>query len=94
MMEEQLYITALYDYYANLLTEKQRGYFEEYYFDNLTMEEIATNMEISKNAVSKCLMEVKEKLEFYEHALHLYENKQKIKKALTKEELDKIVEFI
>lgn len=93
-MEEQLYITALYDYYAKLLTEKQRAYFEDYYFDNLTMEEIAFNKEISKNAVSKCLMEVKEKLEFYEDVLHLYENNKRIKQRLTKEEVAKIIDFI
>ncbi len=94
MMEEQLYITTLYDYYAKLLTDKQREYFEDYYFDNLTMEEIAFNKEISKNAVSKCLMEVKEKLEFYEDTLHLYENNKKIRQVLTGDEIAKIIDFI
>ena len=38
MMDEFNYLASLYDYYQGLLTEKQRSYFEDYYFDNLLME--------------------------------------------------------
>ena len=93
-MENQIYVTSLYDYYKGLLTKKQQEYFEDYYFDNLTMEEIADNNEVSKNAVSKSLIEVKDKLEEYENILSLYKNKQKIEEILEQEELDKIIEFI
>ena len=68
-MENQIYVTSLYDYYRGLLTTKQQEYFEDYYFDNLTMEEIADNNGVSKNAVSKSLIEVKDKLEEYENIL-------------------------
>lgn len=40
-MNELNYLTSLYDYYKDLLTNKQRDYFEEYYFENLLMDEIA-----------------------------------------------------
>lgn len=93
-MENQIYFTSLYDYYKGLLTNKQREYFEDYYFDNLLMDEIADNNGVSKNAVSKSLIEVKEKLEEYESILHLYSNKIKIEELLEQEELDKIIEFI
>lgn len=93
-MDAQIYLSNLYDYYKNLLTDKQQAYFEDYYFDNLTMEEIAENNNISKNAVSKSLIEVKEKLENYENILHLLENKKSIASILTKEELDKIIDYI
>ena len=33
-MENTIYMTMLYDYYKNLLTDKQRAYFEDYYFNN------------------------------------------------------------
>ena len=82
-MNELNYLTSLYDYYKDLLTNKQRDYFEEYYFENLLMDEIAENNGVSKNAVSKSLIEVKEKLEEYEKALNLYYNKNKILKRLT-----------
>ncbi|MDE5630627.1 MAG: helix-turn-helix domain-containing protein, partial [Bacilli bacterium] len=75
-MDTQIYLSSLYDYYKALLTARQQGYFEDYYFDNLTMEEIAENNNVSKNAVSKSLIEVKEKLEYYENSLHLLENKK------------------
>ena len=47
-MEEREYIISLYDYYKNLLTDKQREYFEDYYFDNLTMEEISEMIQFPK----------------------------------------------
>lgn len=93
-MENQIYVTSLYDYYRGLLTTKQQEYFEDYYFDNLTMEEIADNNGVSKNAVSKSLIEVKDKLEEYENILKLYKNKQRIQEILEQEELNKIIDFI
>ena len=93
-MENQIYVTSLYDYYKGLLTKKQQEYFEDYYFDNLTMEEIADNNGVSKNAVSKSLIEVKDKLEEYENILKLYHNKQRILELLEQEEIDKIIDLI
>ena len=93
-MENVLYLTELYDYYSNLFTEKQKSYFEDYYFDNLTMEEIAENNNVSKNAISKTLIEVKEKLIEYESALHLYEKRKKIESLLDDEIVNIISEYI
>lgn len=94
-MEDRVYIISLYDYYGELLTEKQKNYFEDYYFDNLTMEEIAENDNISKNAVSKQLIGIKEKLNYYEEILKLNYNKDKIEKVLENTEyLNKINEYI
>ena len=87
MMDEFNYLASLYDYYQGLLTEKQRSYFEDYYFDNLLMEEIAENNNVSKNAVSKSLIEVKEKLLEYERIL-------KINEILDEESCKKIEDFI
>ena len=93
-MEEREYIISLYDYYGKLLTNKQQEYFEEYYFENLTMDEISENDSVSKNAVSKQLIIIKEKLNYYENILHLNENKIKIQKILTEEEYEKIYKYI
>ena len=93
-MENKLYLTELYDYYKELLTDKERVYFEEYYFEDLTQEEIAENNSVSKNAVSKSLIEVKDKLETYESKLNLYNNNQKIKSILSEEEYSKIEDYI
>ena len=93
-MDELNYLTSLYDYYKNLLTDKQRSYFEDYYFDNLLLDEIAENNNVSKNAVSKSLIEVKEKLFEYERALNLYDNKQQIISKLDSESCKKIIDYI
>ena len=93
-MNELNYLTSLYDYYKDLLTNKQRDYFEEYYFENLLMDEIAENNGVSKNAVSKSLIEVKEKLEEYEKSLNLYYNKNKILSILDEETCKKISDYI
>jgi predicted DNA-binding protein YlxM (UPF0122 family) len=93
-MEETLYITNLYEYYKELLTDKERLYFEDYYYDNLTMEEIADNNAVSKNAVSKTLIEVKNKLNDYESKLKLKANYDSIKKILSEKEFLSIEEYI
>lgn len=75
-------LTILYDYYGLLLTDKQQLYFEDYYFNNLSLQEIADNNQISKNAVHKALKEIVSKLEYYEDKLKLYEKSKKINKII------------
>jgi len=93
-MKEEVYLASLYDYYKGLLTEKQREYFEDYYFDNLTLSEIGENNSISRNAVSSQLLKIKEKLYEYESVLNLYKNKEQIKKILDEDIIKKIEDFI
>lgn len=83
-MQERLYLIDLYDYYGELLTEKQKIYFEDYYFNNLSLAEISENYDISRNAIHKQLKEVENKLEYYESILELYKRKNKIEKILDK----------
>ena len=42
-MEDLLYYTCLFDYYKDLFTKTKQDYFIDYYFNNLTQEEIAEN---------------------------------------------------
>lgn len=84
-MDERLYLINLYDYYGDLLTQKQKDYFEEYYFNNLTLLEISENYGISRNAVHKQLKEVEEKLKHYEQCLEIYKKHKRI------EELTKLI---
>ena len=53
-----LELTIVYDYYGELLTEKQQLYFEDYYFNNLSLQEIAINYNVSRNAVYNSLKEI------------------------------------
>ena len=45
-MEEYIYYNSLYDCYQSLLTEKQKKYFEDYYFENLSLSEIGSTYKI------------------------------------------------
>lgn len=79
-MEEIVYLAEIYDLYNKMLTEKQKKVFEDYYFENLTLEEIAENQGVSKNAVSKSIKNVKSLLMNYETNIKLYEYVKNIKK--------------
>ncbi len=70
-MEEFIYYNELYDLYGKLLTDKQQEYFENYYFNNLSLSEMAENYGISRNAIHKQLKIVIDKLTDYEDKLGL-----------------------
>ena len=77
-----MYYVELFDYYGALFTDKQKEYFVDYYFNNLTLQEIAENNNVSRNAVHKNLKEIIKKLDYYENNLKLLENKKKIEKLI------------
>lgn len=83
-MDNRIYLSNLYDYYKPLFTDKQRYYFEDYYFNNLTLAEIAENNNVSRNAIHKQVKEVEEKLLNYEEKLKLYQKGKMIEKILEK----------
>mgnify|MGYP002624527345 CR=1 FL=1 len=94
-MEEIVYYSELYDLYKKLLTDKQQEYFEEYYFNNLSLSEISNDFDISRNAVSKQLAVIREKLDEYELKLGLYKKLEQIKKSVDDERLkDKIIDIL
>ena len=70
-MEQLVYYTLLYDLYGLLLTNKQQAYFEDYYFHNLSLSELAAKNNVSRNAIHQQLKETIAKLENYEENLHL-----------------------
>lgn len=83
-METRDYLIILYDYYSELLNEDNKKYFEDYYFDNLSLGEIAENNNISRNAIHKHIKSTENKLLFYEEKLKLYEKDLKIKEVINK----------
>ena len=97
-MEEVLYFNELYDLYGELLTEKQREYFEDYYFNNLSFSEMAENYDVSRNAIFKQLHITTDKLEEYEAKLSLLKKKKIIEEIVEeiddnkiKEKLEKVI---
>lgn len=78
MMEERDYLIILYDFYSGLLTDKQREYFEDYYFNNLSLGEISENTLLSRNAIHKNIKNVCDRLYFYEEKLGLYKKREEL----------------
>ena len=81
-MNNRDYLIILYDYYSELFNEKQRSYFEDYYFNNVSLGEISDNIEISRNAIHKVIKNIEEKLLLYEDKIGLYKKSCQIKKII------------
>ena len=81
-MHSRFELIDLYDLYGELFTKKQQEYFEDYYFSNLSLAEIAENRKVSRNAIHNQIKNTEEKLLYYEENLKLYHRNQKIKQLI------------
>ena len=68
MEDKNLRMALLFDFFGDLLTEKQRTYFDLYYNDDLSLSEIAQQTGISRQGVRDNLIRA-------EHILCEYEEK-------------------
>lgn len=82
LLEKNQQLIIYFDLYGPLLTEKQQQYFELYYFDDLSLAEIATAEDVSRNAVFDALKKATTLLYNYEEKLKLYERDQEVMKLL------------
>ena len=83
-MNNRDYLVILYDFYGELFNNRQREYFEEYYFNNLSLSEIGEKLGVSRNAIHKVIQGVEEKLNFYEEKLGLYKKNEIIQNIIEK----------
>ncbi len=81
-MDKTILLNNLYDYYKELFTEKQRECFEKYYFENLSLSEIAEELKISRNAIHNQVQTVEDKLYYYEKNLSMLERRKKVLKKV------------
>ena len=96
-MQKREYVLELYEIYNKLLTEVERKYFEYYYFEDYTMQEIADALKVTKSNVAKTIQKIEVKLSKYETYLNNYEKRNKIKNLISKisdESLKKQIEEI
>ena len=82
-------IIGLYDIYGKLLTDKQKNYFEDYYYMDLSLAEIAENYNISRNAIHDQIKRAIESLYNYEANLHLQKKYKEIEALDISEDLKK-----
>ena len=87
-------LSQLFDLYGGLLTEKKRQVMELYHEDNLSLAEIAEELNISRAAVHDSLKSAEKSLRDYESKLKLLADYQERATALEtiKSELLKIKE--
>lgn len=81
-MDKNTHITILYDIYGKLLSDKQRSYFEAYYFDNLSLSEISENLNVTRSAIQKQIKSITNQLNKYEEVLKLDYKNNKINKLI------------
>lgn len=84
-MDKRIRLNMLYDYYKDFFTLKQQSYFEDYYYNNYSLGEIAEVNNVSRNAVHNQLKIVEERLEEMESILELISKKEKVLALLEKE---------
>lgn len=70
-MEDFIYYNNLFDIYGDLLTDKEQNIFKDYYQEDLSLSEIASEKQISRSAVQKTVKIVLDKLKYYEDKLHI-----------------------
>ena len=90
MEEKYIYYNNLYDIYGELLTDKERQVFEDYYQEDLSLSEIADNKNISKSAVGKMLKTILDKLDSYEDKLHVCKTNKELNKLLEESDINTI----
>lgn len=83
-MEKFLEITYLYDFYQELLTDKQRELIVQYYFEDLSLGELAEQHNISRQSVFDTVKKAQAKLLDYEAKLELWAKYQRQQKMITK----------
>jgi predicted DNA-binding protein YlxM (UPF0122 family) len=83
-LQKSMELNQLYDVYGALLTEKQKNYFEQYYFNDLSLTEISENNNVSRNAVHDQIKRTIIKLYDYEEKLQVNKKQITIRKIIKK----------
>lgn len=81
-LDKKQRVNLLMDCYLDLLTDKQKDYLNLYYGEDLSLSEIAEELDVSRNAVFDNLKRAVHLLEDYEDKLHLLEKHQERMKLI------------
>ena len=77
MLDKTIEISMLFDYYGKLLTDKQQKIIDLYYYQDLSLGEIAENLDISRQGVYDHLNRAENTLKSYEDKLQLVKRNKK-----------------
>ena len=81
-MEQLLYLSALFDFYGALLTEKQQECLKMHLFEDFSLSEIGEELGISRQAVYDNIHRSEKAMESYEEKLGLVARYQKERAVL------------
>ncbi|MBQ5445015.1 MAG: hypothetical protein IJK53_03070 [Erysipelotrichaceae bacterium] len=82
MQTDRQYNSLLLDYYGELLTNHQQEILDEYFNEDLSMNEIADNYMISKSAVQDLIKRSLVQLNDYEKTLKLIDKDRKLDRII------------
>ena len=71
MFEKNLNIGYLLDFYGDVLTERKRDALDFYYNNDMSLAEVAEEMQISRQGARDIIKKAEEELLFYEEKLGL-----------------------
>ncbi|MDO4305708.1 MAG: YlxM family DNA-binding protein [Eubacteriales bacterium] len=83
-MEKFVQQALLYDFYGELLTERQRQVYESVVLEDYSLSEVAEELEISRQGVHDMIRRCNHILEGYEEKLHLVEKFLNIRSQVKK----------
>lgn len=81
-LKEQYELTILYDYYSGLLKESQREILADYYFNDMSLSEIADERGISRQGVHDTVKRCSKSLMEFEEIMGLATKQKSIKKCI------------
>ena len=81
---KDLNLSNLLDYYADMLTDKQKDVIELYYNEDMSLGEIAGEYGISRQGVHDLIKRCDNTLQEYENKLHLVSRFMTIKEKIEK----------
>ncbi|MCL2177548.1 MAG: hypothetical protein FWB72_06395 [Firmicutes bacterium] len=88
-LEKRFEVGKLLEFYGALLSEKQRGVMEQYYFNDLSLSEIALLLSSTRQAVRDIIVRAESNLADIEQKLGLVKDN-----ALLKQKLQKCLELL
>ena len=83
MLEDALNLTLLFDYYGDLLSQKQQTCFDLYYNQDFSLGEIAEQVGISRQGVHDCLVRAEAALRNMEAKTGFIAQEQRMRAALS-----------
>lgn len=86
-VEERVYAGLLFQVYGGLLTDRQQSLVRAYYYEDLSLGEVASNFKISRQAVSDQVGRAIDRMKEMEGELKILD-RQKILRDQVKEVLD------